>query len=820
LRRGSFRRRASGCAIGALAAIVAAPAGGQTPAPTSAPQESRTGAGTVTLPMTDNGRLIGEVDAFSSPSGEISLPSARLIELVGSRLGDEARERLETQLAGRVSIDLATAAALETPIAYDPERLELKLTIPVELRGQRGVSLVDNDFNNRGPAESPAGFSAFLTANGSIDYIHQSQTDETGFGNASIILTGAVRAAGIVAETLALWRPNQAGPDFQRQASRLVYDDVGSPLRIIAGDLLVVPTLFQNAPDAGGIAFVRSYQLLQPMRIVRPSGGQSFQLTVPSAVDILVNGRSARRIRLEPGNYNVRDFPFAQGGNDIRVLVDQGAGPREVLRYSVFYDTQQLQPGLDEFAFYAGVRSELGPSGPEYSDHWLVSGFYRRGFTDSLTAGGHFQADADSQMGGLNGLLSTQFGLLGGDFALSNADGFGMGWAGSLTFERTFSGAGTINLRFETRSRDFAPLGSVPPTNPFAWEASGAISHTFSERFYAGADLSYSKGRGLLPNRAYYRANAGYQLSRRLELEINGTYEDSPEYSGFSVFATLTFRANDRSTARAEYDSRYQRGRLAYSTFHGQDVGQWDLSLDANHGASGGDFNAVGNYTSERALFGLTHFTTWDEGFAAIADQRTSARAAASIVFADGRLALARPILNGFAIIEPHRSARGGRLVVNPIENGHLAASDWLGPAVVPDLSAYSEREVFVEPNGMPVGYDIGPGAYRFEAPYRGAYRIVVGSDYWMTASGLLLRADGSPLTYAAGEAYEVGGPEDRAPVTFFTSSDGRYSISGVKPGRWRLTMTTDPPTLFEIEVGEAEDGLFSVADASPVEGN
>ena len=113
-------------------------------------------------------------------------------------------------------------------------------------------------------------------------------------------------------------------------------------------------------------------------------------------------------------------------------------------------------------------------------------------------------------MGGFDGLLSTQIGLFGGDFAVSHADGFGMGWAASLTFERTFSGAGTFDLRFETRSRDFAPLGAVPPSNPFAWEASGAISHTFSDRFYAGADVSYSKGRGSLPDRAYYRANAGY----------------------------------------------------------------------------------------------------------------------------------------------------------------------------------------------------------------------------------------------------------------------------------------------------------------------
>jgi hypothetical protein len=72
-------------------------------------------------------------------------------------------------------------------------------------------------------------------------------------------------------------------------------------------------------------------------------------------------------------------------------------------------------------------------------------------------------------------------------------------------------------------------------------------------------------------------------VTDRLEFEVNGTYEESPEYSGFSVFATLNFRFTERSNGRAEYDSRYERGRLAYSTFQGQDVGAWDVSLDANH---------------------------------------------------------------------------------------------------------------------------------------------------------------------------------------------------------------------------------------------
>ena len=269
--------------------------------------------------------------------------------------------------------------------------------------------------------------------------------------------------------------------------------------------------------------------------------------------------------------------------------------------------------------------------------------------------------------------------------------------------------------------------------------------------------MSYSKGRGNLPNRAFYRANAGFQLTPRLELEINGEYEDSPEHSGHFRLRDPDLR-NSASVRprRAEYDSRYKRGRLAYTTFHGQDVGQWDLSLDANHGEAGGDFNAVGNYTLERALLGLTHFTTWDERFAGITDQRTSA---ARRFLAGLRRRPPRPGAADPQWLRHHRAAlaartRGSWWSIQP-RKATSPRPGALGPAVIPDLSAYSEREVYVEPIDMPVGYDIGSGAYRFEAPYRAGYRIIVGSDYWLTASGRLLRIDGSPLTYAGGEAQD-----------------------------------------------------------------
>ena len=95
--------------------------------------------------------------------------------------------------------------------------------------------------------------------------------------------------------------------------------------------------------------------------------------------------------------------------------------------------------------------------------------------------------------------------------------------------------------------------------------------------------------------------------------------------------------------------------------------------------------------------------------FASITDQRTSARAALSLAFADGRLALARPILNGFAIIEPHSSAQGGTLVVNPTEDrpprGFRTGSGRRSfPTSAPTASARSSSSRAACPSAMTSG--------------------------------------------------------------------------------------------------------------------
>ena len=247
--------------------------------------------------------------------------------------------------------------------------------------------------------------------------------------------------------------------------------------------------------------------------------------------------------------------------------------------------------------------------------------------------------------------------------------------------------------------------------NPFAWEASGALSHTFSDRFYAGVGPVLQQGArqpsqpGLLPRQCRLPAHRRGSSWRSMEPTRIRPNIAASRCSRRSPSAPPSGRPRAPNMTAAT-----SAGASAYSTFHGQDVGQWDLSLDANSRRGRRRFQRgrqLHDGTGARRPHPFHHLgrelqpASPTSGPPPARPCRWPSPTAASRW--RGRSSTASPSSSRTA------ARRAGTLVVNPIEDGHLAASDWLGPAVVPDLSAYSEREVFIEPSGMPVGYDIGP---------------------------------------------------------------------------------------------------------------
>jgi len=771
----------------------------------------------LTVPAKDGNLYLGDIVISIDTADHISLSAQRVVDLLSNVIDPKRLDTLRNAFAakGVISPDDLSAAGLK--VVYNPQTLELNLLIPSEWRASRSLQVSPLDRARFGTFEKPAGFSAYLNMRGSVDYVEKG--GPTGWATPNIFLDGAARFDNFAVETQGVWQPGATGSDFQRNGSRLIYDDSKDVVRFTLGDLQPVTRDDQSAPQMAGFSAFRSYSVLQPQNIVRPRGDRSFSLDRQSTVEVYVNGQLVRRVILDAGNYNLRDFPFTQGANDVRLSITDNTGRTQTLRFNIFFDQAQLGKGLSEFGFYAGVKAPLQTDGPHYTKEWVVTGFYRRGITDSLTLGGNFQADSRTLLAGFEGVAATTIGTFGGSVSVSHLDGFGMGVATAFTFQRLIQRAGgqsdSLNFSVQTHSRNFAPVDTVLPDNPFSYEIGAGYSHAFNDFVYAGVDLRYSHGRGANHDVANYRGTVGWRLTSSISMTADLLYEDGPQGHDVAGLLSLTARLGAFSNVRADYDSRGERARVSYQTLHGEGVGSYNLAADVERTNTDSGFNATANYISNRAELGINQFSSFSGTFGGSTDQRTSLRWGTAIAMADGAFSIGRPVYDSFAIVVPHSSLKGTNVILDPTPAGYSANTGILHSAIEPNLSSYNERTVTIDAPNAGEGVDLGKGSFRLFPPYRGGYKLVVGSDYSITAIGRLIAEDGNPLSLISGKAIELAHP-DHEPLVIFTNREGRFGAAGLRPGRWRVEMLTEPTSVYIIDVPANAVGVVKTGDLKP----
>jgi outer membrane usher protein len=769
-------------------------------------------------PVKDGASYLGDIVVTIDPDDNITFSTQRFLEVVSGVLDARVVEAIRASAGGRTSLTPADVQGSGVTVQYVPQTLELALEIPSEMRASRSIQVSTLDRQPIGNFDAPAVFSAYLNARASMDFVHTGA--EEGWADPVILLDTAARYGGIVLESEGIAQPGVDDARFQRQGTRFVVDDTDNLVRWSVGDLRTVARGFQAVPDIAGISLYRSYSILQPQMVARPRGDRTFQLDRPATVEISVNGQPTRRLRLDPGTYNLRDFPFTIGGNDIIVDILDDAGRTETLRFNLFFDQTQLAAGLSEFGLFAGVKAPLGLREPEYSDDWQFTGFYRRGMNDFWTLGVNGQADEQSYLAGVESLFATSAGVFSVSLAHSDIDAIGEGQAGNITYQRLLQRSNgysdAISFFVESRSEDFAPIGVTIPDNRYDYEVGATYSRVFNDYVYGGFDLRYSHARDTLEEDAEsYRTTLGVRLTDNVSARFDLIYEN-PETDGNLVgLFSLTARLGGFSSARADYDSRGNRARVSYQAIGGQGVGSYNVAANLERTDDDSGLNASANYYGNRAEFGVSHFGVFESGFSSATDERTSVRIGSSLAVADGVFSFGRPIYDSFAIVRGHRNLNDAEILVEPVFEGYTASTGVLGAATQPNLGSYTERTITVEAPEAPQGVDIGRGSFRLFPPYRSGYDLVVGTDYSVTAIGRMLDEDGAPLSLVAGRATELAHPENE-PVTLFTNREGRFGATGLAPGRWRIEMLTEPPTVYVIDVPADATGVFRTNDLTP----
>ena len=765
-------------------------------------------------PLREGQAIIGEVNFGLTADDKLLVGATALFEALTPLITPESLEALKVSVGTANLVPSELLASSGYIVSYDPSTISLRIVMPAKARPSRTLQLANFDRERVGSYIAPANFSAYLNTRSSVDY--QWTGPNQGAGDVNVSLDGAIRYRSIVLELDGSYLSGADDP-FRRESARLVYDQPKQQRRWTLGDLQPTGRGFVGASPMAGLGVIKSYSLLEPQRNVQPRGEREFTIERTSTLEAFINGRSVRRIRLDPGTYKVRDFPFGQGLNDVKLVIEDDFGQQEKIEFSLFFDRSLLSQGLSEYGAFLGVLAAGGMSGRTYeTSEPVFTGFYRRGVRAGLTLGTSTHIRSDSYALGGEATWSSRLGTVGADVGFSSNDLLGSGYAFNLTFQRLFrseaSAGRALSFSLQARSENFSVPGAILADNPFAYQAGIGYSQSLGEAQFISFDARYSIGRGFEPNGDAYKVTYGYRLSSNANFTAEAFSEETRNVRDNGVRIGLIYRFGNTDSVTADYDSVSEQVRVGYRRSGGSGVGAWNASVDVSNGPSGTGANASLSRTENRLDWALTHSTSFDGPNGANASQRSSLRFSTSVAYADGAIAVSRPIFDAFALVTPHRTLAGRQVLISPREDDYSSSSGFLGSAVASDLSSYAERTVTFNVPDAPAGYDLGAGNARLYPSYRAGYRIEVGSDYTMTVIGRLLDVDGVPLSLIAGTAVEVDAPT-RPPLSVFTNRDGRFGLVGTKPGKWLITMPTTPPQQFEIVIPDQTSSIVRLGD-------
>jgi len=782
------------------------------------------------LPMLMDNRYLGDVTV--RVMGDIVRVDGRsMLRLLKPDLTEKALRDLEALITEEFLI-INDIEIDGLDVSYDPALQQVDVKTPIDSRQRQALRLGAEPLDRNISLLEPGKFSFFVTP------ILSSLYDWDGADRGFQPIRGSVNVGGrIFGEKGIGFLSRQSftsgsNGGFRRNETTAYYDRLDKLIRVSAGDLRPRGLGFQSTPRIAGLSLERFFNL-EPNRLFRPTADSSFELERPSTVDVRLNGITRREIVLQPGRYNIDDLPLVQGSNLVDLVIRDDLGQERIISDQSFFDFGLLEPGISDFSLSAGVKADTTNTGVNYTDDLAVTGFYRRGLGKNFTVGIDAQGDSTGGNSGVSTLLATALGVFRLEASASDYNDVGKGYAGEFGYRYLGGDRGDWSFSFTGNARYFSKnfstlrnsnnvsidIGQIGQDVVFDQTLNDTIARPFSVLLNGSARLrkgrvtlstaaSHNIGRRGTVDRTNVIGGITYQLNNRMSVGTFGRHSIFEGTSETSANVQLNYRFGRGRTLRANYDTSFNELDVQYNKAAAIGVGSLSYSVSSrsnfNNDTHGLSANAF--YTGNRFEANLDHsLVNQSGGIDGDFQQFSQASLSSSLVFVDGAFGVGRPVQSTFAILQPHETLKGRKIVVNPTESGYNASSDLLGPAVASEGQAFSTRSTYYDVEDLPIGYDLGEGQYSTRAPLYAGYKVKVGSGASFTVMGHLRdKLTGDQLPNYGGRLEPLDNPSAET-VPAFTNRNGRLAATGIKPGRYKLIIFNDPS--FEKIITIPEDG-------------
>jgi len=451
----------------------------------------------------------------------------------------------------------------------------------------------------------------------------------------------------------------------------------------------------------GGVRIGRDFAL-QPYRIVTPTPAFLGEVSVPSTVELYVDGLRQYQGQVPTGPFELTTVPGISGAGNARVVITDGLGRTRTLEFP-FYATQRLlAAGLSDWSISAGrVREDYGVRSASYYPDLVGTGSLRLGVSDRLTLELHAEGGAGLGTGGAGAAwLMGMAGVANASHVYSRFDGL----AGSQTALGYSWQPGRLNLAFDRRTtrgdyRDIASLyGPLPPRRSarglLGWSDSraGNFSLSYLRLDRAEPGIAPARYAGAFWSRSFRQ---GWSAS----ISVNQNLDDRADRTAYVGVLVPLGRDRQLSVAAQRYAGGEDLLVDVARPVPGDGGTGWRVQARAG-GQAGGLAEAGWLHAHGRLLAGARQ----------AGDQRqVYAQADGALVWMGGGLFASRRIDDAFAVV----ATDGLADVPVRLENREVGRTGPDGRLLVTPLRAWQENRVGIDPMHLPPNIRIDQVAQR-----------------------------------------------------------------------------------------------------------
>ncbi|MEG0799891.1 MAG: fimbria/pilus outer membrane usher protein [Citrobacter sp.] len=653
-------------------------------------------------------------------------------------------------------------------VDYNKQRQTLALTAPLS-----ELDLATTQLNL--PAEAAPMVSSARGALLNYD-IYAEQGDESSVNTFSELR--AFNGSGVLSTTQLTQYSTETDADnsFNRLDTSWRSSFPENMLALTVGDTLTSSLAGSRQTRIGGIQIGTDFGL-QPYMPTTPLPAYLGSATLPSNVELYVDGVRYYNGEVPAGSFQINTMPNISGAGTGQVMMTDALGRTTVQNFSFYNDQQLLREGLTSWSAELGVvRENYGYSSFDYASAPVFSGTWRRGFSNSFTAGAHAEASDglinagvsnDWIPGSRSGTLSTAFAAS----ADAGKNGFlysvGYRWSGEK-FNFSTSTTATSGDYHDVATH----YGEPPPT----LSSNTVVGYSLASA--GNISLSYLQFR--YPHESAVRyANASWYKSLTDNVSLNaGFNQNVDDDRDRSVYLMLTVTTSSNlsvsSTVQRTYD---ETGYQLNASQTPPADGGWGWNVAASQQASRqsgqGEVGYLGRYG--KAYTGFSRLPDNHYGYAG---------ATGSVVMMGGGLFAAREINNGFAVV----STDGIPDVPVKLQNNVIGTSDDNGLLLVTSLNSYQNNQISIDPMDLPANMRIA----RVEANATPADRSGTLVSFGITP----VRAAQVVLVDEQGLAIPEGS------VAIATTGEGQSSLVGFDGMTWFDTLEKHNALRVKTETG------------------